>query len=119
LPDPSVRSITVKYIEKAGEINFDKIFNQRLGYLLFKDFCQNCVSEPVSQFKFYEQIKIYEKLDTPEERKKKAREIYDTFVMRELLSNSGVYSDASAKQVQKLLLQQVWIVETLGKLLIL
>ncbi len=73
----------------------------------------------MSQFKFYEQIKIYEKLDTPEERKKKAREIYDTFVMRELLSNSGVYSDASAKQVQKLLLQQVWIVETLGKLLIL
>jgi len=107
LPDPSVRSVMVKYLEKASEINFDKIFNQRLGYLLFKDFCQNCVSEPVPQFKFYEQIKIFEKLDTPEDRKKKAREIYDTFVMRELLSNSGIYSNASAEHVQKLLLQQV------------
>ena len=106
LPDPSVRSVMIKYLEKISEINFDKIFNQRIGYLLFKDFCQNCVSEPVPQFKFYEQIKSYEKLDTPEERKKKAREIYDTFVMRELLSNSGIYSTASAEHVQKLLFQQ-------------
>ena len=106
LPDPSVRSVMVKYLEKMGEINFDKIFNQRIGYLLFKDFCQNCVAEPVPQFKFYEQIKAYEKMDTPEERKKKAREIYDTFVMRELLSNSGIYSTSSAEYVQKLLFQQ-------------
>jgi beta-adrenergic-receptor kinase len=112
LPDPSVRSVMVKYLEKMGEINFDKIFNQRLGYLLFKDFCQNCVTEPVSQFKFYEQIKVYEKLDTPEERKKKAREIYDTFIMRELLSNSGIYSTSSAEHVQKLLMQQVSISPT-------
>ena len=35
---------------------------------------------------------------------KKAREIYDTFVMRELLSSSGLYTKASAEHVQKLLL---------------
>ena len=35
LPDPSVRSVMIKYLEK-GEMSFDKIFNQRLGYLLFK-----------------------------------------------------------------------------------
>lgn len=103
LPDPSVRCVMVKYLEKMGEINFDKIFNQRLGYLLFRDFCQNVVSEPVPQFKFYEEIKKYEKLDSPEERKKKAREVYDTFVMRELLSNSGLYSKVSAEHVQRLL----------------
>ncbi len=103
LPDPSVRSVMVKYLEKMGEIQFDKIFNQRLGYLLFKDFCQNVVQEQVPQFKFYEEIKKYEKLDAADERKKKAREIYDTFVMRELLSNSNLYSKASAEHVQKLL----------------
>ena len=37
----------IKYLEKTGEINFDKIFNQRLGYLLFKDFCLNVVQEQV------------------------------------------------------------------------
>lgn len=101
LPDPSVRSVMVKYLEKMGEIQFDKIFNQRLGYLLFKDFCQNVVQEPVPQFKFYEEIKKYEKIDSNEDRKRKAREIYDTFVMRELLSNSNLYCKSSAEQVQK------------------
>ena len=53
------------------------------------------------QFKFYEEIRKYEKLDCDEERRKKAREIYDTFIMRELLSNSNLYSKASAEHVQK------------------
>jgi len=106
LCDPSVRSVMVKYLEKTGEITFDKIFNQRLGYLLFKEFCQNVLTEPLPQFKFYEEIKKYEKLDSAEERMKKAREIYDTFIMRELLSNSGLYSKSSAEHVQKLLGKQ-------------
>ena len=29
-----VRSVMIKYLEKTGEINFDKIFNQRLGFIL-------------------------------------------------------------------------------------
>ena len=106
MPDPSVRSVMIKYLEKTGEINFDKIFNQRLGYLLFKDFCLNVANEQVRreilmrlltypailqvpQFKFYEEIKKFEKIDSNDDRRKKAREIYDTFIMRELLSNSG------------------------------
>jgi beta-adrenergic-receptor kinase len=96
LPDPSVRSVMVRYLDKMGEIQFDKIFNQRLGYLLFRDFCQNVVQEQVPQFKFYEEIKKFEKLDSNDERKKKAREIYDTFIMRELLSNSNLYSKVRA-----------------------
>ena len=55
----------------------------------------------VPQFKFYEEIRKYEKLDCDEDRRKKAREIYDTFIMRELLSNSNLYSKASAEHVQK------------------
>ena len=36
LPDPSVRSVMVKHLERTGEINFDKIFNQKIGYNQFK-----------------------------------------------------------------------------------
>jgi len=103
LPDPSVRSVMIKYLEKTGEISFDKIFNQKLGYLLFKDYCSNVAQEQVPQFKFYEEIRKFEKIDTSDDRRKKAREIYDTFIMRELLSNSGLYSSDSAENVQKLL----------------
>ena len=70
-------------------------------YLFLQDFCQTSVQEQVPQFKFYEEIRKYEKLDCDEERRKKAREIYDTFIMRELLSNSNLYSKASAEHVQK------------------
>ncbi|KAK7474566.1 hypothetical protein BaRGS_00034211 [Batillaria attramentaria] len=55
LPDPSVRSIMHKHLTKVGEVTFDKIFNQKLGYLLFKDFCENVYDEPVPQLKFYEE----------------------------------------------------------------
>merc|ERR1711874_531466 len=70
---------------------------------LFKDFCLNVVQEQVPQFKFYEEIKKFEKIDANDDRRKKAREIYDTFIMRELLSNSGLYSKESAEHVQQLL----------------
>ena len=36
------------------------------------------------------QIKRYEKLETTEERRKLAREIYDNFIMKELLSHTHV-----------------------------
>ena len=45
----------------------------------------------VPQFKFYEEIRKFEKIDSNDDRRKKAREIYDTFIMRELLSNSGMH----------------------------
>lgn len=47
-----------KYLEKENEISFDKIFNQILGYLLFKDFCENQSDEPVPQLKFYEEVSV-------------------------------------------------------------
>lgn len=41
-------------------------------------------------FLFYLQIKRYEKLETIEDRRKLAREIYDNFIMKELLSHTHV-----------------------------
>lgn len=58
LPSCSVRSVMQKYLEKENEISFDKLFNQILGYLLFKDFCESMSDEPVPQLKFYEEVRI-------------------------------------------------------------
>jgi hypothetical protein len=70
-----------KYLEKTGEIRFEKIFSQRLGFLLLKDFAENVAETSCPQIKFYEAIKEYEKLETPEERLTKAREVYDHHIM--------------------------------------
>ncbi|MEQ2281168.1 Beta-adrenergic receptor kinase 2, partial [Ameca splendens] len=61
-----------------------------LGFLLFKDFCMNEIDEAVPQLKFYEEIKEYEKLDSEEERLSRSRQIYDVYIMKELLSCSHV-----------------------------
>ncbi|XP_043588901.1 G protein-coupled receptor kinase 1 isoform X4 [Bombus pyrosoma] len=105
LPDPSVRSVMHKYLEKKREVNFDKIFNQMFGYLLFKDFCENVAEEPIPQLSFYEEIKVYEKLECPEERRILAKEIYDNFIMKELLAHSHEYSAEAVSHVHKYLMK--------------
>ncbi|KHN79022.1 G protein-coupled receptor kinase 2 [Toxocara canis] len=105
LPDPSVRSIMLKYLEKTGEIKFEKIFNQRLGFLLLKDFAENISETPCPQIKFYEAIKEYEKMETAEERLTKAREIYDHHIMVEMLAHSHNYSKDSLQYVQRNLMK--------------
>ncbi|KOC64519.1 G protein-coupled receptor kinase 1 [Habropoda laboriosa] len=105
LPDPSVRSVMHKYLEKKKEVTFDKIFNQMFGYLLFKDFCENVAEEPIPQLRFYEEIKAYEKLECPEERRKLAKEIYDNFIMKELLAHSHEYSAEAVAHVHKYLMK--------------
>uniref|UniRef100_A0A8C1V6S4 G protein-coupled receptor kinase n=1 Tax=Cyprinus carpio TaxID=7962 RepID=A0A8C1V6S4_CYPCA len=88
LPEPSIRSVMQKYLEERDELTFDKIFNQKIGFLLFKDFCMNEIDEALPQLKFYEEIKEYEKLDSEEERLTRSRQIYDVYIMKELLSCS-------------------------------
>ncbi|CAD6241096.1 GSCOCG00009131001-RA-CDS [Cotesia congregata] len=105
LPDPSVRSVMHKHLEAKNDVNFDKIFNQMLGYLLFKEFCETVSEEPVPQLRFYEEIKAYEKLEAPEERRKLAREIYDNFIMKELLAHSHEYSTDAVSHVHKYLMK--------------
>lgn len=103
LPDPSVRSIMHKHLMKMGEVTFDKIFNQKLGYLLFKDFCENCCDEPVPQLKFYDEIKKFEKLETDDERITAGRKIYDQYIMKELLSQAHNYSQEALEHVREAL----------------
>jgi beta-adrenergic-receptor kinase len=107
LPDPSVRSIMQKYLEKTGEIRFEKIFNQKLGFLLLKDFAENVSDTSCPQIKFYEAIKEYEKLETPEERLVKAREIYDHHIMVEMLAHSHNYTKESLQHVQRNLMKNI------------
>jgi beta-adrenergic-receptor kinase len=100
LPDKSIRSVMHRHLTKINENTFEKIFNQELGFLLFKDFCNACCDEPVPQLKFYEEIKRFEKLETDEERWKVAKDIYDQFIMKELLSSSHSYSKQTLESVQ-------------------
>ncbi|EPY80358.1 hypothetical protein CB1_000841023, partial [Camelus ferus] len=91
-PGPfGIRSVMQKYLEERHEITFDKIFNQKIGFLLFKDFCLNEINEAVPQVKFYEEIKEYEKLESEEDRLCRSRQIYDTYIMKELLSCSHIH----------------------------
>ncbi|ERE76446.1 beta-adrenergic receptor kinase 1 isoform 1 [Cricetulus griseus] len=82
----TIRSVMQRYLAERNEITFDKIFNQKIGFLLFKDFCLNEIDEAVPQVKFYEEIKEYEKLDNEEDRLRRSRQMYDAYIMRELLS---------------------------------
>ena len=45
-----------RYLEKTGEMKFEKIFNQKLGFLLFKDYCENVSEIPCPQIKFFEAV---------------------------------------------------------------
>ncbi|XP_034873134.1 beta-adrenergic receptor kinase 2 isoform X1 [Mirounga leonina] len=100
LPEPSIRSVMQKYLQERNEITFDKIFNQKIGFLLFKDFCLNEINEAVPQVKFYEEIKEYEKLENEEDRLCRSRQIYDTYIMKELLSCSHPFSKQAVEHVQ-------------------
>ncbi|XP_034990608.1 beta-adrenergic receptor kinase 2 isoform X3 [Zootoca vivipara] len=100
LPEPSIRSVMQKYLEERGELTFDKIFSQKIGFLLFKELCQMNMEEGVPQLKFYEEIKEYEKLDSEEDRLSRSRQIYDTYIMKELLSCSHPFSKPTVDHVQ-------------------
>ena len=105
LPDPSIKSVMVRYLDKHGEITFEKIFHQKVGFLLFKDFCENCYDPelPVAQLQFYEDIMKFEKLETDEERWQLAKQVYDNYIMKELISQSHQYSKESVEFVQNYL----------------
>uniref|UniRef100_A0A8C5KXV4 [beta-adrenergic-receptor] kinase n=1 Tax=Jaculus jaculus TaxID=51337 RepID=A0A8C5KXV4_JACJA len=96
----SIRSVMQKYLKERNEITFDKIFNQKIGFLLFKDFCLNEINEAVPQVKFYEEIKEYEKLDNEEERLRRSRQMYDAYIMKELLCRSHPFSKQAVEHIQ-------------------
>ncbi|XP_065054623.1 G protein-coupled receptor kinase 3-like [Rhopilema esculentum] len=105
LPDASVYSVMHKYLSDRSEVTFSGIFDQQIGYLLFKDFCENICDEHIPQIHFYEAIKEYEKRQGVEERLQQAREIFDNYIMKELLSCSHSFSFTATEHVRKLLLR--------------
>ncbi|KAG9353555.1 hypothetical protein JZ751_011673 [Albula glossodonta] len=60
----------------------------------------NEIDEAVPQLKFYEEIKEYEKLDSEEERLCRSRQIYDGYIMKELLSCSHVRAPTTLHATQ-------------------
>ncbi|VEL42519.1 unnamed protein product [Protopolystoma xenopodis] len=106
LPDPRfeiVRSIMFKYLKKRQELTFEIIFDQTLGYLLFKQYCDSLPDGGSLHFKFYEAVTKFEHIETDEERIIEAKEIYDNFIMRELLTHSHNYSQNAVDIVQETL----------------
>ncbi|PAA92981.1 hypothetical protein BOX15_Mlig017670g1 [Macrostomum lignano] len=101
LPDPSVRSVMLKHLTKNGEVTFEKIFNQRLGFLLLKEFVEQQLEDCAQVLAFYEEIKKFEELDCEEMRMKLGRNIYDSFIMQELLAQSHRFSTAAVAFVQE------------------
>ena len=75
-------------MQEKGQICFDVIFNERIGYKLFRRFIFDSVS-PVQHSKrsiqFYEMISEYEGLDCTTKRKPIAKQIYNEFIMPDLL----------------------------------
>lgn len=100
LPDPSIRSVMHKHLLKNGVVTFDHIFDQRIGYLLFKDYCNNGSDVPIQEINFYEEIKKFQAMDKDEDRIKQARDIYDQFIMRELLAQCHDYTKTAVNNVQ-------------------
>nr|XP_029501591.1 beta-adrenergic receptor kinase 2-like [Oncorhynchus nerka] len=90
LPESSIRSVMQKYLEERDELTFDKIFNQKI----VSEEVYVCVCVCVCQ------IKDYEKLDSEEERLCRSRQIYDGYIMKELLSCSHAFSKKAVDHVQ-------------------
>nr|AAF08967.2 rhodopsin kinase [Doryteuthis pealeii] len=100
LPDPSIRSVMHKHLLKNGVVTFDHIFDQRIGFVLFKDYCNNGSDVPILEINFYEEIKKFQGMDKDEDRIKQARDIYDQFIMRELLAQCHDFTKTAVNNVQ-------------------
>lgn len=46
----------LQIIHRKFSIHWANSFDFIPGYLLFKDFCENVVEEPIPQIKFYEEV---------------------------------------------------------------
>uniref|UniRef100_A0A674JUG1 G protein-coupled receptor kinase n=1 Tax=Terrapene triunguis TaxID=2587831 RepID=A0A674JUG1_9SAUR len=92
LPEPSIRSVMQKYLEDRGEVTLEKFFSQKVGG--GGGGGGGDTVPPASQ------IKKYEKLDSEEDRAAKSRQIFDQYIMKELLSCSHPFSKSATEHVQ-------------------
>nr|AFK83792.1 rhodopsin kinase [Mnemiopsis leidyi] len=103
LPDPSCRDVTYKYLQEKTQISFDHLFNERIGYNIFKQFIMNGGSgDPGSEkaLLFLEKIKDYQEMDSNALRKPAAKAIFDEFIMPDLLARDHPYDIEDAEEVR-------------------
>lgn len=123
--EPQIHSIHSDRKTPGGDVAQGDSSWSLSGYLLFRDFCLNHLEEAKPLVEFYEevrwglargrwsarpcsisvchlasvpcalQIKKYEKLETEEERVARSREIFDAYIMKELLACSHVSGQAA------------------------
>jgi beta-adrenergic-receptor kinase len=85
LPDRDSANVIKRLLSEQGKLNFDQVFGEKIGNALFVQFCskKHHYSVPIV---FYQQIEDYKSSNVdPEELLRLAKDIYDQFVMRELL----------------------------------
>ncbi|CAG5088507.1 Oidioi.mRNA.OKI2018_I69.PAR.g11869.t1.cds [Oikopleura dioica] len=90
LPDRDSAHVIRRYLTERDLLQFHKVFNERLGFELFAAFCKRKKFNQKAHFHvpmlFYRQIEEFKSSNIePEDRHNLAREIYDTFVKRELI----------------------------------
>jgi len=103
LPDPSCRDVTYKYLQEKVQISFDHLFNERIGYSIFKQYIMNGGSgDPGSEkaLLFLEKIKDYQEMDSNALRKPAAKAIFDEFIMPDLLARDHPYDIEDAEEVR-------------------
>jgi len=98
LPDRDSTNVIRRLLKEQGKLDFDSVFGEKIGNALFVQFCtrKSTFSVPIV---FYQQIECYRSvnLDPEENLLVQAKEIYDNFVMRELLIRQRKRSDCSRK----------------------
>nr|XP_039268673.1 beta-adrenergic receptor kinase 2-like [Styela clava]XP_039268674.1 beta-adrenergic receptor kinase 2-like [Styela clava] len=104
LPDPSIRSVMTKYLCERGLVTFDEVFEQHIGYRLFREYCNELDMPP--HMKFYEEIRAYKETDDDESRKELAKLIYDEYIMKELLSCSYDFTKKAMDHVRDKLMKE-------------
>ncbi|XP_075252390.1 G protein-coupled receptor kinase 3-like [Convolutriloba macropyga] len=101
LPDPQIRCVMHKYLTQRNEITFEKIFNQKIGFLLMKDFCSKNLELSLQRIEFYEDILNYQSTHCDEEREKITRKMYDKHIMTELICVTYAYSEEALNHIKE------------------
>eukprot|EP00731_Ephydatia_muelleri_P022455 Em0015g38a len=96
LPEPSVHSVIHQYLTKNDQFSFSKIYYQRMGAHYLEKFIQ----QSCPMLGFLKAIINYEKIASPDLRRRKAKEIYDQFVFANMLAMSVAIIDQVSENLK-------------------
>ena len=101
LPDPQIRCVMHRYLQQRNEITFEKIFHQKIGFLLMKEYCSKHLELSTQRIEFYEDILNYQSTHCDEEREKITRKMYDKHIMTELICVTYNYSEEALNHIKE------------------